>query len=84
MRKKKRIKKKRSFSEFARSEIDEVKYAGGFFLFLALFLNFEPRLTGGWDYHWKSFLIALGFIIFFGILIIFDQFQGWIKYLKEK
>ena len=82
--KKKRIKKKRSFFEFARSEINEVKYAGGFFLFLALFLNFEPRLTGGLDFHWKSFFIALGFIIFFGILIIFDQFQGWIKYLKEK
>jgi len=33
MRKKKRIKKKRSFSEFARSEIDEIKYVGGFFIF---------------------------------------------------
>ena len=81
--KKKRIKKKRSFSEFARSEIDEVKYVGGFFLFLALFLHFEPRLTGRWDFHWKFFLIALGFIIFFCVLIIFDQYQSWVKYLKN-
>ena len=74
MRKKKRIKKKRSFSEFARSEIDEVKYGGGFFVVLAWILNYD---------NFKLFLIALGIIIFFCVLIIFDQYQGWIKYLKE-
>ena len=70
----KKKKKKRSFYEFARSEIKEVKYAGGFFVVLAWILNYD---------NFKVFLIALGFIIFFGILIIFDQYVGWIKYLKE-
>ena len=71
----KKKKKKRSFYEFARSEIDEVKYSGGFFVVLAWILNYD---------NFKLFLIALGIIIFFCVLIIFDQYQGWIKYLKEK
>ena len=62
---KKRIKKKRSFSEFARSEIDEVKYVGGFFLFLALFLNFEPRFDWRMGFPLEIFFDCIGLYYFF-------------------
>ena len=75
-RKKREDKKPRkpTFSEFARSELDEVKYVGGFFIVLSFIFNYD---TLGW------FFVTIIIVIVISLFILYAAFKDWIRFLRS-
>ena len=75
-RKKREDKKPRkpTFSEFARSELDEVKFVGGFFIILSFIFNYD---TLGW------FFVTVIMVVVISLFILYAAFKDWISFLRS-
>ena len=65
---------KPTFSEFARSELDEVKIVGGFFIVLSFIFNYD---TLGW------FFVTIIIVIVISLFILYAAFKDWIRFLRS-
>ncbi len=82
-RKKVKKNKKADFKEFARKEINDLKFSAIFFIIIAFIMNpREDRIDG--SFEWITFSIALFFIGLFFCLGVYYKFRNWIKYLKDE
>ena len=66
--------KKPTFSEFARSELDEVKIVGGFFIVLSFIFNYD---TLGW------FFVTVIIVVVMSLFILYAAFKDWIRFLRN-
>ena len=65
---------KPTFYEFARSELDEVKIVGGFFIVLSFIFNYD---TLGW------FFVTIIIVIVISLFILYAAFKDWIRFLRS-
>jgi phage shock protein PspC (stress-responsive transcriptional regulator) len=82
-RKKTEKNKKADFKEFARKEINDLKFGAIFFIIIAFIMN-PGKDSLGEGFDWNTFLIALFFIALFFCLGVYYKFKNWIKYLKDE
>ena len=66
--------KKVGFAAFARSELDEIKVVGGFFIVLNFFQNYDD---------WSVFFIFTGIIVAICLFVLFASFMNWIDFLRK-
>ena len=69
-----RNKKRLAFAAFARSELDEIKVVGGFFIVLNFFQNYDD---------WSVFFIFTGIIVAICLFVLFASFMNWIDFLRR-
>ena len=65
---------KPNFATFARSELDDVKIAGGFLIVLNFFHNSDD---------WGAFFFFTGIIVAICLFALYASFKDWIVFLRR-